>query len=68
MPPLGANLWKVRAAAFPDGSHLALGKLYRAAGEWKEARESLATAITLFREMDMRYWLGQAEAEMRTFP
>ena len=29
------------------------------------AREHLTTATTMYREMDMRFWLEQAEAEMR---
>jgi len=34
-------------------------------GQREKAREHLATATTLYREMDMRCWLEQAEAEMR---
>ena len=45
--------------------HLGLGKLYRRTGKRQEAREHLTTATTMYREMDMRYWLEQAEAEMR---
>jgi hypothetical protein len=29
-----------------------------------EAREHLTTASTLYREMDMPYWLQKAEAEL----
>jgi hypothetical protein len=28
-------------------------------------RDNLTTATTMFREMDMRYWLEQAEAQMK---
>jgi class 3 adenylate cyclase/tetratricopeptide (TPR) repeat protein len=42
--------------------HLGLGKLYRRAGRHPTAGESLATAATLYREMDMRFWLSEAEA------
>ena len=45
--------------------HLALGKLYRRTGKREQAREHLTTATTMYREMDMTYWLEQAEAEMR---
>jgi hypothetical protein len=44
--------------------HLGLGKLYRHTGKREEAQEHLTTATTMYREMDMRFWLEQAEAEM----
>ena len=44
--------------------HLGLGKLYRRTGKRDVAQEHLTTATTMYREMDMRYWLAQAEAEM----
>jgi tetratricopeptide (TPR) repeat protein len=39
--------------------HLGLGKLYRRLGKQQEAREHLTTATTMYREMDMTYWLEQ---------
>ena len=45
--------------------HLGLGKLYRRTGEREQAREHLTIATGMFREMDMRFWLEQAEAEMK---
>jgi class 3 adenylate cyclase/tetratricopeptide (TPR) repeat protein len=45
--------------------HLSLGKLYRHTGEHGKAQEHLTTATTMYREMDMRFWLEQAEGEMR---
>jgi hypothetical protein len=45
--------------------HLGLGTLYRRAGKGQEARAHLTTASTMYREMDMRFWLEQAEAETR---
>ena len=45
--------------------HLDLGKLYRQAGKRQEAQEHLTTATALLREMDMRLWLEQAQAELR---
>ena len=44
--------------------HLGLGRLYRQAGRRQQAHEHLTTATTLFRNMDMRFWLEQAEVEM----
>jgi tetratricopeptide (TPR) repeat protein len=44
--------------------HLGLGKLYRRTGDRQQAQEHLTTATTMYREMDMRFWLEQAEAEM----
>ena len=44
---------------------LGLGKLYRRAGTRQQAREHITTAGTMFGEMDMRYWLTQAEAELK---
>jgi len=45
--------------------HLGLGKLYRRTGEREQAEEHLTTATTMYSEMDMRFWLEQAEAEVR---
>ena len=44
--------------------HLGLGKLYRRTGKREQAHERLATAITMYREMDMRFYLEQAETEL----
>jgi tetratricopeptide (TPR) repeat protein len=44
--------------------HLGLGKLYGRTGTREQAQEHLSTATTMYREMDMRFWLEQAEAEM----
>ena len=48
--------------------HLGLGKLSRRTGQREEAREHLTTATTMYREMGMRFWLEQAETEMRELP
>jgi len=45
--------------------HLDLGKLARRTGQPQRAQEHLAAATTLLREMGMRFWLEQAEAELR---
>ncbi len=44
--------------------HLGLGKLYRRTGKREQAQEHLTSATTMYREMGMRFWLEQAEAEM----
>jgi tetratricopeptide (TPR) repeat protein len=45
-------------------AHLGLARLLRNAGAHEQAREHLTTATMLYREMDMRFWLEQAEKEM----
>ncbi len=45
--------------------HLGLGELYARTGERDQAREHLATATTMFSEMDIRLWLEQAEAVLK---
>jgi class 3 adenylate cyclase/tetratricopeptide (TPR) repeat protein len=44
--------------------HLGLGTLYRRRGKGEQAREHLATAARMYREMDMLFWLEKTEAEM----
>jgi class 3 adenylate cyclase/tetratricopeptide (TPR) repeat protein len=44
--------------------HLGLGKLYRCTGKREQAREHLRTAATMYRDMDMRFWLEQADAAL----
>jgi class 3 adenylate cyclase/tetratricopeptide (TPR) repeat protein len=44
--------------------HLGLGKLYRRTGKREQAQEHLSTATTMYREMDMRFWLEKAELEV----
>jgi tetratricopeptide (TPR) repeat protein len=63
---------KALALAEPRGmrplvahSHLGLGKVYRCVGEQEQAHEHFTTATTLYREMDMRFWVEQARAEKR---
>jgi tetratricopeptide (TPR) repeat protein len=40
--------------------HLGLGKLYRRTGQREQARDHLTIAATMYREMDMSFWLSQA--------
>ena len=48
----------------PIIEHLTLiGAVLAAAGKRQRTQEHLTTATTMFREMDMRFWLEQAEAE-----
>jgi tetratricopeptide (TPR) repeat protein len=65
-----ANYCKALALAEPRGMrprvarcHFSLGKLYRHTGQHKQAREHLAAATTMYREMGLTYWLERAEAE-----
>jgi class 3 adenylate cyclase/tetratricopeptide (TPR) repeat protein len=67
-----AHYRKALALAEPRGMrplvahcHLGLDKLYRRTGKRQQAQEHLTIATTMYREMDMRFWLEQAEAEMR---
>jgi len=41
--------------------HLGLGTLYAAIGQREQARTVLSTAIALYRDMDMTFWLPQAK-------
>jgi tetratricopeptide (TPR) repeat protein len=43
--------------------HLGLGKLYRRTGKREQAREHLTTATTMYREMEMPFWLEKAKAD-----
>jgi tetratricopeptide (TPR) repeat protein len=44
---------------------LGLGQLYRRTDKREQAREHLATATTMYREIGMTYWLEKAEAEAK---
>jgi tetratricopeptide (TPR) repeat protein len=44
---------------------LGLGRLYRYAGKRPHALEHLGAATTMFKEMDMAWWLDHAEREMQ---
>ena len=48
---------------FQERTRIGLGKLYRCTGEREQAQEHLTTATTMYREMDMTYWLEQAEPD-----
>jgi hypothetical protein len=42
--------------------HLGLGKLYHGTDKREQAREHLATATTMYREMGMTFWREKAKA------
>jgi tetratricopeptide (TPR) repeat protein len=44
--------------------HHGLGRLYHQTGRGEHARAALATAIDLYRAMDMTFWLPQAKATL----
>jgi tetratricopeptide (TPR) repeat protein len=44
--------------------HLGLGKLSHRTGDRTKAAEHLTIAVTMYREMDMGFWLEKAEAEL----
>ena len=44
--------------------HLGLGTLHSRIGRADQARTDLATALALYRAMDMTFWLPQAEAAL----
>ena len=43
--------------------YLGLGKLCRRTGKDEQAREHLTTAAGMYLDMDMRFYLNEAEAE-----
>jgi uncharacterized protein HemY len=42
--------------------HRSLGTLYATTGQWEQARTALRTAIELYQDMEMIFWLPQTEA------
>jgi hypothetical protein len=42
--------------------HLGLAEIHHSSGACDRAREHLAVATAMFREMRMRYWLQKADA------
>jgi tetratricopeptide (TPR) repeat protein len=44
--------------------HLSLGQLYAKIGRREQTRAELSTAITLYRAMDMSFWLPEAEVAL----
>jgi hypothetical protein len=48
--------------------HLGLGELYRRTGDRAKADEYLTIARTMYREMDLGFWLTRVEAALRLPP
>jgi len=44
--------------------HRGLGKLYRQTGQMEQARTELCTAIDMYRDMEMTFWLPETEAAL----
>jgi class 3 adenylate cyclase/tetratricopeptide (TPR) repeat protein len=44
--------------------HLGLGRLYQSTGKREEAQGHLATAATMYREMNMVFWIAEAQAAL----
>ncbi len=48
--------------------HYGLGKLYQRSGARKRGSRHLTIAATMYRDMEMTYWLAQAETQMSHWP
>jgi hypothetical protein len=48
------------------GCHLGLGKVYRRTDKREQVHAHLTTATTMYREMEMGFWLERAQAEGAT--
>jgi len=48
--------------------YIGLGNLDRRLGKFDEAQKHLTTATTMYREMDMQFWLEQTAAERKRLP
>jgi Flp pilus assembly protein TadD len=44
--------------------HCGLGTLYSQAGQSEQARAELSTAIDMYRDMEMMFWLPETEAAL----
>ena len=66
-PVCGTNLLSIKSRTQKPKAHchLSLGKLFRRTGKRKRAHQHLTTAAAMYREMGVRFWLEQAEAELR---
>jgi hypothetical protein len=52
-------------AVVVGGADFGLGQLYRQTSKREQAQEHLTIATTMYREMDMQFWLEQAEVEIK---
>jgi len=46
--------------------HRALGTLYSQTGQFEKARTKLSTAIDMYRDMEMTFWLPETETALAT--
>ena len=44
--------------------HRGLGRLYLQAGQSEQARTALSTAMEMYRDMEMTFWLPETEATL----
>ena len=44
--------------------HRRLGTLYATTGQWEQAHAALSTAIEMYRDMEMTFWLPETEAAL----
>ena len=80
LPEAEAGPWRRRSALRPsprrsgsdtrtprehETDDVARSRAVPRTGKRQQAQEDLTTATTMYREMDMRFWLEQAEGEMR---
>ena len=65
----GQHAIELRHVVIDVGNHwvvwLGLGKIYRLAGKRTQALEHVTTATAIYCNSGMKYWLEQAQAEMR---
>jgi tetratricopeptide (TPR) repeat protein len=66
-----AHYWEALALARMHGMrplvahcHLGLSKLYSRIGKIEHAHENLTAAMTMYREMDMRFWLDKEQIDI----
>ena len=61
-PPCDSD---VRICPLVVHRHYGLDKLHGRTSKHEQAFEHLTTATTMYREMDMQFWLEQAEVELQ---
>jgi hypothetical protein len=52
---------RTRSPCAPSSPAFGFGKLYRRTDNREQVHEHLATATTMYREMDMRFWLEKVD-------
>ena len=69
--PITGRRWRspshaVCARSWPTATS-GLGKLYQRTGKRQEAHKHLTAATTMYREMDMRFWLSRRSSSLTAF-